>query len=60
LPESSHLGDGTSIDLSPAFSVAASATTTGAQSWSRMSGPSELVEAKAMPATAASGIVYFR
>src|SRR5271165_7594329 len=50
LPESSHLGDGTSIDLSPAFSVSMNLTTNGAQSWGRMSGPSEILKAKAMPA----------
>src|SRR6266480_778335 len=41
LPESSHLGDGTSIDVSPFFSVARRLTTTGAQSLRGMSGLNE-------------------
>src|SRR5712664_3768238 len=51
LPESSHLGDGTSIDFSRVFlTYATQLTTSGAQSW----GPNERTKlgwkARAMPA----------
>src|SRR5215469_684111 len=51
LPESSHLGDGTSINSISRLYLRLNLTTTGAQSGGRMSGAGEVVEARAMPLT---------